>query len=103
MKVIWSDLAAIELQYTADYLLAEYGAYQQDLFLSEIDHLAQLLAANPFMGKAEPLLDGLPHLFRSIVVTHVNKLIYTISNDTIEIVDFWNTRRNPQTLVGRLS
>ena len=43
MKVIWSDLAAIELQDTADYLLAEYGAYQQDLFLSEIDHLAQLL------------------------------------------------------------
>ena len=33
--------------------------------------------------------------YRSIVVNRLNKIVYWINNDDIEIVDFWDTRREP--------
>lgn len=103
MRVIWAELASIALQDTADYLLVEFGSRQQDEFLTEIEHLVMLMAANPQMGKTEPLLSGLSCPFRSIVVNPYNKLIYTVGDDLIEIVDFWDTRRAPASLMARLT
>ena len=102
MRVIWSELASLALQDTADYLYEEFGEQQQEDFLFQIDHLAVLLELNPHMGKVEPLLTNLPHEFRSIVANHYNKLIYLINDDLIEIVDFWDTRRDPMALVQEL-
>lgn len=33
---------------------------------------------------------------RSIVVNRLNKIVYWINGDVIEIVDFWDTRREPK-------
>ena len=34
-------------------------------------------------------------IYRSIVVNRLNKIVYWINDDVIEIVDFWDTRREP--------
>ena len=101
MRVVWAELASIALKSTSDYLFEEFGVQQQDEFLADIEHLMMLVAANPRMGKREPLLSGLSCPFRSFVVNSYNKIIYTISDGIIEIVDFWDTRRDPATLVTR--
>ena len=45
----------------------------------------------------EPLLSNRPMAYRSVVINKLNKMIYYISNtdDVIYIVDFWDTRREP--------
>ena len=103
MKVIWSELAGIALQDTSDYIFEVFGQHQQEEFLAQIEHLVDLIAANPMMGKIEPLLAGLSHPFRSFVANHYNKIIYVIDEDVIEISDFWDTRRSPSALIARLS
>ena len=35
-------------------------------------------------------------IYRSIVVNHLNKMVYRVLDDYIEIVDFWDTRREPK-------
>ena len=55
----------------------------------------RLLEWNPNLGPAEPYLADAPVLYRSIVVNRLNKIIYWINDDVIEIVDFWDTRREP--------
>ena len=42
-------------------------------------------------------------LYRSIVATKYNKIIYFIDGDTIYIADLWDTRREPDTLISKLS
>ena len=54
------------------------------------------------IGKVEPYFDELPDGFRSIVVSRLNKIVYRILEDCIEISDFWNCRRNPETLVSNI-
>ena len=44
----------------------------------------------------EPLLANRTHLYRSVVINKLNKLIYYIENETIIIADFWDTRREPK-------
>ena len=35
-------------------------------------------------------------MYRCVVMNHYNKIIYRITDDVIEIVDFWDTRREPK-------
>ena len=50
----------------------------------------------PSLGKIEPLLADRSRLYRSVVLTRQNKIIYYIQDDTVYIVDFWDTRREPE-------
>lgn len=49
------------------------------------------------VGSMEPLLSNRPMAYRSVVINKLNKMIYYISNtdDVIYIVDFWDTRCEP--------
>ena len=56
----------------------------------------------PALGKVEPLLAERSTLYRSLVLTEQNKIIYCVKDDTIYIVDFWDTRREPKVQASRL-
>ena len=48
------------------------------------------------MGKIEKFkVDGKVQ-YRSIVVNKLNKIVYVIGAGSIEIIAFWDTRREPQ-------
>ena len=61
-----------------------------------------LLAANPGLGRKEPLLEGHPKGFRSIVVHKYCKLIYYVEEDGLHIADLWDTRREPDAQANNL-
>lgn len=62
----------------------------------------ELLAANPYMGKEEPLLEKRRRPYRSLVLDELHKVIYYIDADAVYIVDLWDVRRNPDALAERI-
>jgi len=102
MKVIWSQQAEAALDRTAAYIGYEYGQRVQSTFLREVLRTSRLLAMNPNMGPVEPLLCDMPDEYRSIVVNHLNKIVYCIADAHIEVVAFWDIRREPSALIHEL-
>lgn len=85
---------------TAKYIRKQFGIETSVEFSGEIHRVTTLLCENPFMGPQEPLLSDAPVLYRSVVVSRLNKMIYWINDDVIEIVDFWDCRREPEKQAG---
>ena len=96
MRVIWHPDAQNRLRQAVVYVQTEYGRKSSAKFIKEVYRSERLIAKFPYLGPAEPFLADAPVLYRSIVVNHLNKIVYWINNDVIEIVDFWDTRREPK-------
>ena len=103
MTVIWSKLALGQVSETADYIETQFGAKSRLKFLEQVFHVASLLENNPLLGITEPILEDAPLQFRSIITDRYNRLIYHIYQDTIEIADFWDMRRDAKNLKKRLT
>ncbi len=64
---------------------------------------AQLFSLpNPNLGALEPLLKQHTKQYHSIVATQYNKIIYLVNDDHIEIVAFWDVRREPAKLANEI-
>lgn len=97
MKVIWHNQAKEALRATAVYIRKHFGLLVRQSFRDEVSRIQILLTDNPYMGQKEPLLADQPIEYRSFVINRLNKIIYYVEADTIHIVDFWDTRKEPQT------
>ena len=102
MKVIWLPQAKKQLRQTAKYIRGEFGARHRDEFMEDVLHASRLLGENPNMGKTEPLLADFTIAYRSLVVNHLNKIVYFINGDHIEIAAFWDVRREPKLLAEEM-
>ena len=98
MKLTISDLAQLQISQTASYLQWRNGRDSMRKFLATVRKVKRLLRQHPNLGAPEQLLSDIPGCYRSIVVTPYNKMIYTIVDDSIKVVDFWDTRRDPSML-----
>ena len=96
MRIAWTDSAQHSQDAAADYIFEEFGAIPLHEFYNSLDEIEENLLFFPEMGKVEPLLQDRSKLYRSIVAAKYNKIIYFIDGDTIYIVDFWDTRREPK-------
>ena len=95
MKIIIHDLVKQKIRDMARFIHQEFGVVARSNFNTEINHIVKLLRNNPGIGAAERYLEGTSVLYRSIVVQRRNKIIYWENDDVIEIVDFWDCRREP--------
>ena len=102
MKVIWIPFAQNEVRKTARYINKEFGKESRDQFINEVRSVSRLLGENPNLGKLEPLLADYAKMYRSYVMNHLNKIIYWIAENRIEVVDFWDVRRDPMTLKNQI-
>lgn len=102
MKVIWSLNAQDQLRQSADYIQNKFGQKARMDFLDDVFHVVPLISSFPNLGKEEPLLEGAPVVYRSLVIGWLNKIIYHINGNTIEIVALWDTRREPKKLIDGL-
>ena len=66
--------------------------------MQKVREVKRLLRHNPYLGPIEPLLADRATTYRSIVVARQNKIVYRITDDRIEIVDFWDVRKEPAAL-----
>lgn len=70
--------------------------------MQKLRQAGRLLADSPHLGPIEPLLADLPYTYRSLVVGRLNKIVYRITDNYIEIVDLWDTRREPREQSARV-
>jgi plasmid stabilization system protein ParE len=102
MKVSWSKKAGDAVVQTSVYILDKFGPKASEEFLQEVQHVSDLLESNPCLGPVEPLLAQKSKPYRSVVLNHLNKIVYYIKGDTIRIVAFWDTRREPKAQADKL-
>ncbi|MEQ3234473.1 type II toxin-antitoxin system RelE/ParE family toxin [Bacteroides cellulosilyticus] len=78
-----------------------FGTIVAQRLFCAIDHQIELLAANPYMGHIEQLLEARRLTYRSLVIHEHFKLIYYIDEKKgiLYIVALWDTRREPSALV----
>ena len=102
MKVSWSKKAGDAVVQTSVYILDKFGPKASEEFLQEVQHVSDLLESNPCLGPIEPLLAQKSKPYRSVVLNHLNKIVYYIKGDNIRIAAFWDTRREPKAQADRL-
>ena len=95
MQVTWNKKALTQLDAVMRYGSQEFGERTTQRLYARIMSYEPLLAANPRLGVAEPLLAGRKREYRSIVVHKLFKLVYYVKGDTIYIAALWDTRREP--------
>lgn len=94
-KIKWNPRAKENFSDTALYIKKTFGALTATNFVQEVHQTVRYIRNNPGIGAAERYLEDTPVLYRSIVVQRLNKIIYWVNGDVIEIVDFWDCRREP--------
>ena len=102
MEIIWAEQAISAWEDTIDYIAGEFGVQAVERFYRKTEEWQDILCSSPLAGKTEPLLKNRSRTYRSIVIGKKSKLIYYIENETIYIVDLWDTRREPRQQAERL-
>jgi hypothetical protein len=57
------------------------------------------LALNPYKGQCEEYLEHLKEDHRRIIEGHF-KIIYKVENESVYIIDFFDSRKNPASMKG---
>ena len=102
MKVKWVPQAKKEMRLVAKYIDKEFGKKAKDDFIQDVRDASRLIGATPNVGQAESLLADRADMYRSYIVNRLNKIVYRIVDDHIEIADFWDVRRDPSTLADQV-
>lgn len=92
-RLKWLPQAITLLENIYDYISKKSERSAVCVYNRIIDS-ANPLKTFPYAGSIEPLLEDFPQNFRSLVVEKHYKLIYTISNDLIEIHAIWDCRQD---------
>ena len=103
--VIWSKKAHLEKDRLYLNGVLSFGTSIANKTAKKIQSIEADLEKYPAMGFIERLLaDKTRHLYRAWHINNRFKIIYWYDedNDTVKIVDIWDTRRAPQNLVRRI-
>lgn len=103
MEIIWADEAYSAWKDTIDYIIQEFGVRAAEKFCKKTEECQDYLITLPLIGKIEPLLKNRGLSYRSLIINKHSKLIYYIEDETIFIVDFWDTRREPTQQAKKLA
>ena len=102
--VKWTEFAqSVKWKFYKDGVL-EFGCTVAKKTNKKIEEIEDDLSKYPKMGFPEPLLKAYAIEYRARHINKRYKIIYKYeeSNDTVYIVDIWDTRRAPQNLVSRI-
>lgn len=103
MRIRWSGEADHDLEIAVIQCREKFGSIVATKFYHQVKSNEKYLLTHPCIGKVEPLAESTydPLTYRSLVVHEHYKIVYVIEedDDVIRIVKFWDTRRNPVTLI----
>ena len=95
MKTHWDPKAKDSLRQIARYINMKFGRKARQEFMQRVRDAENQLKSSPTIGQIDPLFAHRSGTYRSVVNKGLNKMVYCIDNDTIYIVAFWDTRREP--------
>ena len=71
--------------------------------MDDVEHAVLSLADMPTMGQVDPLFAHRKQIYSSIIVRHLNKIVYFVKDDTVFILAFWDTRREPKNQASQMT
>jgi mRNA-degrading endonuclease RelE of RelBE toxin-antitoxin system len=101
MKVLFTEQSLEGLE-EACYFLEEVEKIPKHKVLEikrKLIKKAKSLSEHPFKGQKEVLLDYL-HLEHRRIIEGNFKIIYKVDMETIQVLDFFDTHRNPDNMKG---
>jgi len=96
MKIIWQTRARASYRQVARYINTRFGRKARQEFMQRVKDTERLIKRSPNIGSIDPLYSDRASAYRSIIINGLNKMVYLINDDTIYIVAFWDTRREPK-------
>jgi len=104
-KIEWTDHFLQRLDYYIENASIEYGKSTAKRWADEVAAIEQRLKKYPASYTPEGLLKGKELLYRRCHIMHRRfKLIYYYDEveDTVHLVDIWDTRMDPLALIRRI-
>ena len=104
-KVEWTDEAKLEFRTYIKNARSEFGLSTAKRWLKERKDLEWRLKRYPTSYTPEQLLQGRKHIYRRChLMNRRFKLIfyYDEVEDSVHVVDIWDTRMNPKALIRRI-
>lgn len=92
-KIIWSPRSKTEFSDLLDYLESEFG---RDIALNcfeDVESILESISVFPYLFKA---YQG--QQIRRAVIHKNLSIFYVVKSDYIELLSFWDNRRNPKKL-----
>lgn len=96
-EIRWDNKALEQTRTAILYCQQMYGQRVALKFRKLIIENSNLLINNPFIGKVEEVLSNSNKIYRSMLVGHLYKLIYTVNEEQgfVYIQLFWNCYQDP--------
>jgi plasmid stabilization system protein ParE len=93
-EIIWSERAENEYFHTLDFWIShnKSSKYSEKIII-DVEKKEHKISQNPNIGTPIKYRNA-----RRIQILKYFSLIYKIEGNTIEILSFWDNRRNPDTL-----
>lgn len=102
LRLIYSKKFGIAINDIAIKVPSLYSRSIYRNLIRKIRDTIKLLTDHPLIGMVEPGTEHLNPEIRRIVIQPYFKLIYSIIDETIYLRDLWDTRQDPNNLIGRL-
>ncbi len=99
-EVIWTKLAAGQLERAVKYIKIERGTSYAQIVLDKILESARNLKDFPQMGSVEPLLKHKKSEYRYLVVWSF-KIIYRLGEKKVVVSRVFHTSQNPSKIFKR--
>lgn len=96
MKIIWQSNAKKGRAQVASYIYRRFGIERMKEFRQEVDQTVKMIELHPNIGPIDPLFADRPVTYRSVVINGLSKMVYRVASETIHIVAFWDTRKEPK-------
>ena len=104
-KIDWTVGFLRQMDERIGYASMEFGKFTANRWAEEIAAIEQRLKAYPTSYPPEGLLHGKKELYRRCHMMHRRfKLIYYYdeAEDTVHLVDIWDSKMDPRTLIRRI-
>ena len=101
-RINWSKRAERHYGKIIDYLADEFGRKHAKRYVQKVYSEVERLKTNPELGQEEPILEGARYEFHRLVIEDLTKVIYRVTDDSIEIADVWDTRQDYEELAAHL-
>ena len=99
MKLEWTIPAAMQLENIYHFYSQKSIEAATNIYNDIIDKADNLIKF-PQIAVIEPVLADYAHIYRSLIVRKLFKIVYRMDNETIFIVAVFDCRQSPQKLIS---
>ena len=99
MKVVVSERAKYNREQIARYILRDFGVKALLDFRKAYKETKQYIARHPEGCQEEEHLSNEQYKYHFTTINGLTKLLYRIDGEMIYIVDMWDVRKEPPTIV----